>query len=100
MDSPLKFDTKTIEKYKITEDIDVSLDYKIAYVTTQIEEMKKALYRNRLDLIITQNLINGDDEALEGKGRENEAQYKLFIKQTVGAIKTQLQLLKELKAKK
>lgn len=85
MKSPLQSDKDLLKEFGIDESSDLDARFKLSYVRTQIDEFKKVLYRNRVDAVITLGLIEnakkqGKDE-LEGKLRENLANYRNVVRQ-------------------
>jgi len=100
--SPLEEDAKLIEEFGIDPKTDLEPLFKLSYVRAQIDEFKKAMFRNRVDALISLDLMDrakeAKDEALESKARENLTNYRNFIKQTSGALKFLEKLLSELEA--
>lgn len=54
MNSPLKYDENTVKEFKIDKSAELEPEMKLGYVRTQLDEIKKAAYRVRVDLIIAQ----------------------------------------------
>lgn len=54
MDSPLEYDENTVKEFKIDKSAELEPEMKLGYVRTQLDEIKKAAYRVRVDLIIAQ----------------------------------------------
>lgn len=102
MKSPLQADKDLIKEFDIDEASDLQSVFKLGYVRAQIDEFKKAMYRNRVDALISMDLMDraqkAKDEALEAKAKENLMNYRNFIKQTAGALKFLEQLVNELAA--
>jgi len=90
MVSPLEEDAKLLKEFGIDEKKDLEPLFKLSYVRAQIDEFKKAMFRNRVDALISMDLIArakaAKDEPLETKARENLTNYRNFIKQTAGAL--------------
>lgn len=93
----LDIDKDACEKFGINERSDLEIAHKIAFVQAQIEEMKRVLWRNRIDLMISVNLSKDDNEMLAAKGQENVTRYKNDIKNFVIALNALNELLDELK---
>lgn len=102
MKSPLSADKELLAEFDIAEESDLELVQKVGYVRAQIDEFKKAMYRNRVDALISMDLeeraTKAKDELLANKARENLTNYRNFIKQTSGALKFLEHLLNELEA--
>jgi hypothetical protein len=100
MKSPTTADEKLMKEFEIDESMDLEPVFKLGYVRTQIDEFKKVIYRNRVDAIISLDMIEraeaSKDERLAQKGRENLANYREVIRQMAGAVKLMEQLKNEL----
>jgi vancomycin resistance protein YoaR len=100
--SPLEQDISLKKEFGIRDENDLDDVFKLSYVRSQIEEFKKVIYRNRVDAIISQDLIErakkDKNEALEQKGRENYSNYRNVIKQMTGAVEVMEALKKELES--
>lgn len=84
--SPLELDSELIEKYGIIEDLDI--ETKLLLVNAQIDEFRKVMFRNRIDIVLSQNLINSPDEGLASKGTENDRTYRFTVKQMAQGLRT------------
>jgi hypothetical protein len=100
MKSPLQADRDLAKEFGIDEETDLEPVFKLGYVRAQIDEFKKVIYRNRVDALISLNLIElsqkAKDEAMESKARENLTNYRNVIKQMTGAVELMEQLKNEL----
>jgi hypothetical protein len=100
MKSPLQADKELVEEFGIDEASDLDPTFKLGYVRSQIDEFKKVIFRNRVDALISLNLIElsqkAKDEAMESKARENLTNYRNVIKQMTGAVELMEQLKDEL----
>lgn len=96
--SPLEFDKATVKEFGITEDTEPRLEWKIDYIRTQIEEMRRLSYRTRTDMIQATRLTSSTNEVIAEKARANVISGKSDLKQFTGAIETFNTLLKELEA--
>ncbi len=99
MNDPLAVDKKIVEEFGLTgvEELDPEKDFKMAYLTEQLNQLKMMLFRSRVDLILTENLLKSDNEAIQAKGNENRTQFRNDIRQTAGAIQTILKLRDQVK---
>lgn len=100
MNDPIAADKELVDKFKLdSNDItDPEKDFKMAYITAQLGEFKNMLYRTRVDIILTKNLVNSKDDALRNKGLQNEAEFTVNLKQTKQAIDTLIKLREQIKA--
>jgi hypothetical protein len=97
MKSPLSVDKATVEKYKITPDIDVSPMMKLSYIETQYQEIQHQLWRSRVDAIHAIRLAESNNEVLKAKGNNNYAQHVNEVQQFVGALHMLKNMMDELK---
>lgn len=100
MKSVLQADKDLAKEFGIKPESDLDPRFQLSYLRAQIDEFKKAMYRNRVDALISMDLAEraktDKDEALENKARENLANYRNFIKQTTGALTLLEQYISEL----
>lgn len=89
----VKYDKDIAKEFKIGSIEDITDDQKTAYLTNQINELKVMAFRNRVDIGVSQALIErnqGDSEvemAMRSEGEKNRAQFRNNLKQTLGAIR-------------
>lgn len=98
MKSPLALDKATVEKYGITDDIEVSPVQKMGFLQDQLEQIKSMHYRARVDMLHAARLQEEKNEVLKEKGLSNMAQHRNEMEQTIGAIKMLNTLIEELRA--
>ncbi|MBA3678619.1 hypothetical protein H0W80_00225 [Candidatus Saccharibacteria bacterium] len=98
--SPLEFDKALTKELGLTGELNSSLDAKLVYVKSQIEQFKQMIIRYEFDILLTNNLINHEVEAFQAKGRENQSSFISDAKQSTAALKTMIQLRDELEAEK
>lgn len=100
MRSALKLDNDLLKEFKISESSDLDPLFKMGYVRNQIDEFKKVMFRNRVDAIISQDLVERSEQDgntdMANEGRKNLASYRNVIKQMNGAIEVMEQLKNEL----
>lgn len=96
--TPLQADKDLVKEFNIESDLEPM--FKLSYVRSQLDEMKKACYRYRVDSVISQFLIEKaqeeDKPEMEAKFRENLSQNKVLVRQFSQSIKVVEQLLDEL----
>ena len=98
MKSPLAFDAGIVKEFKIDDALEP--EYKLAYARTQLDEINKALWRERVELLIAQMQIdNATDESVKAhhQGKINEK--RMLIVQFVRSITLLTVLVDELQAK-
>lgn len=100
MQSALKYDNDIVEEFGIDDSKNEVLDpiYKIAYVRSQLEEISKFLYRERVEIILAQTQSDSEDELIASKGAGQVTEHRNNIKQVVKSINVLKQLLSELQA--
>lgn len=94
--TPMGYLTELDERLGVKEEMDLTQDEKIIYLNAQIEEMKKFLYRNRVDVLFSENLINSNNSAIQNKGHQNKAEYTTNSEQCVAALRTLIELRDQL----
>jgi hypothetical protein len=100
--SPLAEDEKLVKEFGIgiNESGDLDALYKLGYVRAQIDEFKKVMFRNRVDAVISQDLIERCDKdnniELGNEARKNLANYRNVIKQMNGAVEVMEKFKSEL----
>lgn len=98
MDKPLKYDEGIVEEFGITGDIDLDPVIKLAYVRTQLEEITKFLWRERIDLILGETQAVSKNELVADKGRAQVTEHRSNIRQVVNSIRVLINLKDELEA--
>ena len=96
MATPKEIDDALLKEFDITEAEDASQQVKVAYVKAQIDEMKKAILRSRIDVILSDNLANSENEQLAQKGAQNRAENRHLVKQFTSSVKVLNKFLSEL----
>lgn len=99
MDSPLKYDEGIVKEFglKITSELDDV--YKLNFARTQLEEIKKFLYRERIELLLAEGQVRSDIEAIAGKAGGDIANHRSNIKGIALSIGTLEKLVEELQTK-
>lgn len=100
MKSPLKYDQDRVEEFGIDDAQNEVLDpvYKIAYVRSQLEEISKFLYRERVELILAETQATSDVSHIVANAKVKVEDHRNNIKGIVKSIATLKQLLNELQA--
>lgn len=99
MSSPLKSDQVTVKEFDIDESVDVGVEFKIGFARTQCDEIKKALWRERCDLLVAQYQVEqADDDNIKVQHQSKVAEKKMLIKQFVRTVKVYNELISELEA--
>lgn len=102
MKSPLSVDQSYVKEFSIPKEAELEPMFKLAYVRSQLDEMKKALFRYRVDAIISDLLIEqakkDDKPEMESKFRENLSNNKVLVRQFAQSIQVVEKLKNELEA--
>ena len=102
MKSPLSVDQDLVKEYKIPKELDLEDMFKLSYVRSQLDEMKKALFRYRVDAILSDLLIDqakkDDKPEMESKFRENLSNNKVLVRQFSQSIQIMEKFKNELEA--
>lgn len=97
MKSPLQIDKDTQKKYGITPESDISPIAKLSFLQEQLGQIEAAMWRARVDVVHAQRLKSSDNQVLQAKGHNNEAEHLNQVEQFTGAIKQIKQFIKELR---
>lgn len=97
MKSPLKYDEEIVKEFKIENDVDA--EAKLGFVRSQLEQIKQAMYRERVELVISQTQVDGaTDEVMKSQHNGKVTEHRLMIGQFVRSISVLTVLLDELEA--
>lgn len=95
MNSPLEYDESVIKEFAIEHDLET--EAKLGFVRSQLEQIKAALYRERVELIISQTQVDGaTDEVMKSNHAGKLTEHRLMIGQFVRSINVLTVLLDEL----
>ncbi len=95
MKSPLEYDEAIVKEFSIEHDLES--DVKLNFVRTQLEQITQALYRERVELIISQTQVDGaTDEVMKSQHNGKLTEHRLMIGQFVRSISVLTVLLDEL----
>lgn len=100
----LDLDKKVCEEYGITGDVDSEAIEKSSFVKIQMSEIRKALWRARVDYIIASKQVEDIKETTSDDGviqqyQAKASEQKNLIKNFSGSVKTLLELIDELDPK-
>lgn len=96
MESPLAYDNKVVKEFGIDKDVEPDHELKIGHVRIQLEEIKKFLWRERVELLLAEAQTKSDVEALAAGARSKVAEHRSNIKGVVASIRVLQRLLDEL----
>lgn len=99
MSSPLKYDKNIVKEFGIETADEVEGEVKLAYVRTQLDEIKKFLWRERVELQLAEAQATSDVEALAAKAKGDIASHRSNLKGILASIRVLTELRNELEAK-
>jgi hypothetical protein len=99
MVSPLEYDKKVVEEFGIKASEDVEDEVKVGYVREQLDQIRKFLWRERVELQLSEAQATSDVEALAAKAKAEVAGHRSNLKGIVASIRVLTELLHELEAK-
>lgn len=98
MDSPLKYDAERVKEFAITEAVDLDGVLKLSFVRTQFDEIKKMLWRERVDLILAEEqaklFAEQDKDEMVNEAKKKILSYRSNIQGYVRSLNT-LKTLKD-----
>lgn len=97
MKSPLAVDKQTVKEFKIPKSVELHPRQKIAFLESQLQELKIAQWRARVDVIHATRLTESSIEALKNKGFQNMTEHKNQVNQFTGGIEMIQKLIDELR---
>lgn len=98
MDSPLKYDEAVKKEFGIDK-IDIEPALVLGFARGQLDEIKKFLIRERIELILAEAQAKGDVEALVAEARTKVAAHRTNIKGIVASVNVLKTFVDELSAK-
>lgn len=96
--SPLSEDMEVVKEFKLTQEMDLPTDQKIAFVQSQINELKQMAWRERVNILHANRLRKDENEVMRSRGENNLVDHRNSLRQFTGGITTLAALLKELEA--
>jgi hypothetical protein len=94
--SPLAIDRALMAELGVKDD-PVTPHTKLAFLQAQLSEMQNQFWRNRVDVIHANRLMQSDVEAIRNKGFQNIDEHKNYVKQFLGGIQMLRKLIDELR---
>lgn len=95
MKSPLEFDAAVVKEFGITDTLEP--EYKLGYARTQLEEITKALWRERVELLIAQMQVDSaSDESVKAVHQAKVNEKRMLIVQFVRSVTLLTVLVDEL----
>lgn len=98
MKSPLAYDTAVVKEFGIKPSDELEPLWKLAFARTQLEEVQKFLWRERIELLLSEGQANSDIEALAAQGKTKIAEHRTNIKGVVLSLGILEKLVEELAA--
>lgn len=98
MDSPLKYDENIVKEFKLKPESELETVYKLSYARTQLEEIKKFLYRERVELLLAEGQAKSNIEILAGQAQQKIIEHRNNIKGVALSIGILEKLVEELEA--
>lgn len=99
MNSPLKYDEGIVKEFGLKISSELDDIYKLNFARTQLDEIKKFLYRERVELLLAEGQAKSDVEALAAKAKSDIASHRANIKGIALSIGTLEKLVEELQSK-
>lgn len=99
MDSPLKYDEEVVKEFGLKLSSELTDTYKLNFARTQLDEIKKFLYRERIELLLAEGQAKSDTEALAAKAKSDIATHRANIKGIALSIGTLEKLVEELQSR-
>lgn len=98
MDSPSKYDAERVKEFAIDAGIDLDDVLKLSFVRSQFDEIRKMLFRERVDLILAEEqaklFAEKDKEEMVNEAKKKILSYRSNIEGYVRSLKT-LKVLKD-----
>lgn len=98
MDSPLKYDENIVKELGIDAEVEVDAVFKLAYARTQLEEIGKFLWRERVEVILAEAQTKSDVESMAAAARSKVAEHRSNIKGIIASLRVLKKLVHELEA--
>jgi hypothetical protein len=97
MKSPLALDKALVKEFKLPKEVELHPRQKLAFLEGQLQEIKSAQWRARVDVLHATRLTESPIEALRNKGLQNIGEHKNQVQQFTGAILMLNTLIEEVK---
>jgi len=93
--SPLGYDAEIVKEFGIKDDIETEV--KFGFVRSQLDEIKKALWRERVDLIMAETQVEkATEENVKAHHQQKVTERRAVIRQFVNSIEVLKALSDEL----
>lgn len=89
---------KAIEKEFNLGAVSPKTDVKLAFIQAQIEEMKQMVWRETVNILHAQRLIDSNNEVISSKGSTNLVDHRNTVKMASEGVLMLMALQKELEA--
>jgi hypothetical protein len=97
MQSPLSYDEAIKKEFNIKNEFELEPELRLGFVRTQLDEIKKFLQRERVELILAEAQAASDVEAIAAEAKTKVAAHRNTIKGIVASISILSQFVDELK---
>lgn len=97
MKSPLALDKALVKEFNLPKEVELHPRQKLAFLEGQLQEIKSAQWRARVDVLHATRLTESPIEALRNKGLQNIGEHKNQVQQFTGAILMLNKLIEEVK---
>jgi hypothetical protein len=84
--TPASIYDELVTEFGITPEIELDAEFKKTFVKSQVDEIKKVLWRECVDYIISSMMAEDKDEVVATAGASKKAEKKNNIKQFVKAL--------------
>lgn len=98
MNSPLKYDENIVKEFGIEDSEVLDPVFKVAYVRSQLEEISKFLYRERIELILSETQSESSISHIAAGARVKVEEHRNNIEGVTKSIEVLKQLLDELQS--
>ena len=99
MATPLETYELLKKEFNIVPELELDDEFKKTFVLSQVEEIKKVLWRECVDFVISSKLSEDADEIVASAGQSKKTEKKNNIKQFVKALGAYNELITELEKK-
>lgn len=98
MVDPLKYDEAIVKEFGIKDNYEMDPIYKVSFARTQLEEIKKFLWRERIELLLAEGQAQSEIEALAASAAAKVAEHRTNIKGVCLSIDILEQFVEKLSA--
>lgn len=96
----LEQDAKVLKEFGIDTASDLEDEMKIGHVRSQVDEFKKVLWRERVELLISLRQVEkATDDIIKNQHQGKVSERRLMIKQFTHSVEVLTELLHELESK-